>query len=252
MAKNPTSSSTMQTTLGAPSGAVGGSNGVQSGTESLMSTLMVPLNALLIEPVSRPAFPVPVLVPLCPRRGLGSATEQLGLGGGEFLVAQRALLAQFVELVELIDHGRSLRRGRLRRGLLVLRRGLLVLLLLVLLLRLKVGKALVLVGLRVCLLFPPPARGPAGRVCATADHGRAQQWASPDHDLSPSSSCWSGPAYVPSPSTPAGRDRPRATMISGAAATVRGPPTCGATAFSTPRRSSGVQSDPSALATCHR
>src|SRR5215831_16866051 len=202
MAKNPTSSSTMQTTLGAPSGAVGGSNGVQSGTESLMSTLMVPLNALLIEPVSRPAFPVPVLVPLCPRRGLGSATEQLGLGGGEFLVAQRALLAQFVELVELIDHGRSLRRGRLRRGLLVLRRGLLVLrrgllVLSLLLLRLKVREALVLLGFRVRLLFPPPARGPACRVRATADHGRAQQWASsPNHDLPPSSLCWSGPGLL--------------------------------------------------------
>src|SRR5215470_4363897 len=188
MAENPTSSSTMQTTLGAPSGAVGGSKGVQSGTESLMSMLMVPLNALPIEPVSRPAFPVPVVVPLCPRRGLGSATEQLGLGGGEFLVAQRALLAQFVELVELIDHGRSLRRGRLRRGLLVLRRGLLVLSLL--LLRLKVREALVLLGFRVRLLFPPPARGPACRVRATADHGRAQQWASsPDHGLPPSSLC---------------------------------------------------------------
>src|SRR5215469_1177275 len=196
MAENPTSSSTTYTTFGAPSGAVGGSKGVQSGTESLMSTLMVPLNALLIEPVSRPAFPVPVVVPLCPRRGLGSATEQLGLGGGEFLVAQRALLAQFVELVELIDHGRSLRRGRLRRGLLVLRRGLLVLrrgllvLSLLLLLRLKVREALVLLGFRVRLLFPPPARGPACRVRATADHGRAQQWASsPDHGLPPSSLC---------------------------------------------------------------
>src|SRR5215467_13917435 len=222
--------------------------GAQSGTESRMSAFMVPLNALLIgSPVSgwRARCRSCALVRAGRR---GSAAEQLGLGGGEFLVGQRALLAQVVELAELIEHGRSLRRGRLRWWLLVLRRGLLVLLL-----RLKVGKALVLVGLRVCLLFPPPARGPAGRVCATADHGRAQQWASPDHDLPPpSSSCWSGPAYVPSPSTPAGRDRPRATMISGAAATVRGPPTCGATAFSTPRRSSGVQPDPSALATCHR
>src|SRR5262252_8970068 len=60
-------------------------------------------------------------------------------------------------------------------------------------------------------------------------------------------------AYSPSsPSTPAGRARPRATISSGAAATTRGPPTCGATAFNTPRRSSGVQPDPSALATCQR
>src|SRR6516225_1252487 len=55
-----------------------------------------------------------------------------------------------------------------------------------------------------------------------------------------------------SPSTPEGRERPRAIISSGAAATTRGPPTCGATAFNTPRRSSGVQPDPSALATCQR
>src|SRR5215472_10644287 len=63
-----------------------------------------------------------------------------------------------------------------------------------------------------------------------------------------------GRAYSPSssPSTPAGRERPRAIISSGAAATTRGPPTCGATAFNTPRRSSGVQPDPSALATCQR
>src|SRR5215831_524168 len=147
MAENPASSGTMSTTLGAPSGALGGSNGAQSGTESRMSTFMVPLNALLIgSPVS--GWHARCRSCALVRAGRrGSAAEQLGLGGGEFLVSQRALLAQVVELAELIEHGRSLRRGRLRRGLLVLRRGLLVLLLLllVLLLRLKVGKALVLV-----------------------------------------------------------------------------------------------------------
>src|SRR6516165_7184812 len=241
----------MYTTLGAPSGALGGSKGAQSGTESRMSTPTVPLNALLIgSPGLRTASSAPVLAPRALAVRLGSVAEQLGLGGGELLVGQRALLAQLVELVELIDHGRSLCRGRLRwRRLLVLL--LLLLPVLALLLRLQVGEALVLLGLRVLLLFRFPLHVPACRVRAAADHGRAQQWASPHHDLSPSSSCWSE-AYSPSPSTPAGRERPRATMISGAAATVRGPPTCGATAFSTPRRSSGVQPDPSALATCQR
>jgi len=107
MAENPTSSSTMYTTLGAPSGAVGGSKGAQSGTESLMSTLMVPWNALLIRPVSVRRFawyPGPNRAPGS-SPGTGSAAEQFGLGGGELRVAQRALLVQFVELVELIEHG---------------------------------------------------------------------------------------------------------------------------------------------------
>src|SRR5215813_5208927 len=198
MAENPTSSSTTYTTFGAPSGALGGSNGVQSGTESLMSTLMVPLNALLIgPPVSVRPSSVPVLV-LLPAALLGSAAEQLGLGGGELLVGQRALLAQ---LVELVEHGRSLGRGRLRRWLLVLRRWLLVLLLVLrrglpvlalLLLRLEVRDALVLLVLRVCRFLRFPGHVPACRVRATADHGRAHQWASPHHDWPPSSLCWSG------------------------------------------------------------
>src|SRR5262249_15392083 len=168
-------------------------NGAQSGTESLMSTLMVPLNALLIDPVYPSACSVPVLEPHVPSLGRrGSAAEQLGFGGGELLVGQRALLAQFVELIELIEHGRSLCRGRLRRGLLVLRRRLLVLLLC-----LEVREALVLLVLRVLRLLRSPLHVPACRVRATADHGRAQQWASPDHDLPPSSSCSSGPGLRP-------------------------------------------------------
>src|SRR6516165_11288140 len=145
----------MYTTLGAPSGALGGSKGAQSGTESRMSTPTVPLNALLIgSPGLRTASSAPVLAPRALAVRLGSVAEQLGLGGGELLVGQRALLTQLVELVELIDHGRSLCRGRLLggRGLLVLLRLLLVLLLL------EVGDALVLFGLRVRLLFPSPAR----------------------------------------------------------------------------------------------
>src|SRR5215475_10280624 len=152
----------MYTTLGAPSGALGGSKGAQSGTESRMSTLMVPLNALLIgPPVSVRPSSVPVLV-LLPAARPGSAAEQLGLGGGELLVGQRALLAQVVELVEPIDHGRSLCRGRLRRWLLVLT---------LLLLRLKVREALVLLVLRVLLLRRFPLHVPACRVRAAADHG---------------------------------------------------------------------------------
>src|SRR5215472_6193564 len=199
MAENPTSSSTMYTTLGAPSGALGGSNGAQSGTESLMSTLMVPRNGLPIALFPRSAN-------FCGtsartgRPGLpghpGSAAEQFGLGGRELRVAQCALLVQFGELVELVEHGRP-RRSRwrgllvlLRRRLLVLLllvlRGLLVLLLLVLLL-FEVRDALVLIGHGLRRLFPPAARASADRVRGSADRGRAQQrTSSPYHDLPPS------------------------------------------------------------------
>jgi len=53
-------------------------------------------------------------------------------------------------------------------------------------------------------------------------------------------------------SWPVGRESPSATMISGAAATTLGPPTCGATARSTPRISAGLAPASSAFATCHR
>src|SRR5436190_9479746 len=52
-------------------------------------------------------------------------------------------------------------------------------------------------------------------------------------------------------SAPCGSDSPRASMSSGAAATTRGPPTCGATARSTPRTSSGLAPSSRAFATCH-
>ena len=150
----------MYTTLGAPSGAVDGSKGARSGTESLMSALIVPLSTLLI------GFPPCGILGagpggLRPGRVTRQLAEQLGLGGAELLVAQRALLMQFIELVELVEHGRLRRRWWrwrlliLRRGLLILRRGLLVLLLLLLLL--KVCDALVLIGLRARRLFPLPA-----------------------------------------------------------------------------------------------
>src|SRR5215471_7622121 len=194
MAENPTSSSTMYTTLGAPSGALGGSNGAQSGTESLMSTLMVPRNGLPIALFPRSAISV-VPRPEPGARvhpGRPGSAEQFGLCGRELLVAQRALLVQFGELVELVEHGWPCRSGLLRWRLLVLRLlvllwwGLLVLLLLVLLL-LEVRDPLVLIGLRLRRLFPPPARAPADRVRGPADRGCAQQRASsPYHDLPPS------------------------------------------------------------------
>src|SRR5690348_1247950 len=179
MAENPTSSSTMYTTLGAPSGAPGRleRRPVRHRVPDVDADGSLKRRVHRI-PRFRSASSVPVLVPCAFAARPGSAAEQFGLGGSELLVGQRALLAQVVELVELIDHGRSRCRGRRRRGWW---RGLLVLLL-----RLKVRDALVLVRIRVRLLLPPPARGPAGRVRAATDHGRAHQWASPDHDLPPS------------------------------------------------------------------
>ena len=60
----------------------------------------------------RPArIPSPAAVsPVRPALG----TQELGLGGGEFLVGQDALLVQRRQLVQLVDHGRW-RRGRRRR-----------------------------------------------------------------------------------------------------------------------------------------
>src|SRR4051794_28738163 len=57
----------------------------------------------------------------------------------------------------------------------------------------------------------------------------------------------SGMAY----SCPSGRLSPRARSTSGAAATTRGPPTCGATARSTPRMSSAEAPSSTALVICH-
>src|ERR1700730_1657074 len=106
MAENPTSSSTTYTTFGAPSGAFGGSNGSQSGTESRISTLIVPLNGLLILVLLQSTLIPRVLGPAAARR---LTAEQPGLGSGEFVVGQRALLVQGGKLVQLIWHRR--RRG---------------------------------------------------------------------------------------------------------------------------------------------
>src|SRR2546423_141927 len=75
----------------------------------------------------------------------------------------------------------------------------------------------------------------------------------------PPSSCWashcsssrSDELRHQASSTPSGTDSPRATMISGAAATTLAPPTWGATARSTPRRFSALAPSSSAFATCH-
>src|SRR6202012_1775931 len=44
-----------------------------------------------------------------------SGAEQLGLGRGELLVTQDTLLMQGSQLIELVEHGRGLRCGGLRR-----------------------------------------------------------------------------------------------------------------------------------------
>jgi hypothetical protein len=77
------------------------------------------------------------------------------------------------------------------------------------------------------------------RVRPASDGGRAHQWAT-------TSEQWHGYA-CPSSSIA----NPIASMISGAAAITFGPPTCGATAFSTPTKSSAVAPSSKAVAICH-
>src|ERR1700730_10895267 len=102
MAENPTSSSTTYTTRGAPSGALGGSNGVQSGTESLMSTLIVPLNGSLTLQFLPSSLTAHVSSQGTAARAVAdrrcSLAEQLGLGRGELVVGQGALIMQGGEL----------------------------------------------------------------------------------------------------------------------------------------------------------
>src|SRR5580693_182033 len=184
------------------------------------------------EPLAPASAPSLALASSC------SGAEQLGLGGGEFGVGQDTLLMQGGELVQLVDHRRGLGRGRC--GLVGLRRRLLLF---------ELADALVLVRLGLTLLLRPPAHAPSRDVRAAAHHSRTQQRPS-------SSKHWCLPGrllLVPGLFYgSSGKDRPRATMSSGAAATVFGPPTCGATAISTPIRSAGVAPASSALATCHR
>src|SRR4029078_8539841 len=112
------------------------------------------------------------------------------------------------------SRGRCLRRRLIR---LLLRRRLLVRLLLF-----QIADALVLGSLHLRLLILAPGPALAGHVRATAYHGGTNQRASPEHHYLPAESCL---GY-----TSSGRDSPRATMSSGAAAMTLGPPTCGATA----------------------
>ncbi|MFY9929210.1 MAG: hypothetical protein WAK82_14485 [Streptosporangiaceae bacterium] len=103
-----------------------------------------------------------------------SVTEQLGLGGGKFVVGQDALLMQRSQLVQLVDHGRRLRRGWLllvRRLLLRWRR-----------LLFQIAEARVLLRLLLGLLIPLPGHMLSGHVRASAYHGRTQQrTSSPEH-----------------------------------------------------------------------
>src|SRR5690349_9725633 len=98
--------------------------------------------------------------------------DQLGLGGGEYVVGKHALLVQRGQLVQLVDHGRrlgwSLRRRSLRRGLLIAR-----------LLLFHVADARVLIVLVLLPLHRVPGMALPGHVRAATDHGRAQQRTSP-------------------------------------------------------------------------
>src|SRR5580692_10817848 len=133
-------------------------------------------------------------------RSCSGAAEQLRLGGGELGVGQGALLVQLVQLVELVEHGRLGHRGRCLALLASLAclaslaslacRALLAagLVLRLMLLLFQAGDALVLLvlaALRLLLFLRLLCRSLSGllprHVRAAADHGRAQQRASP-HD----------------------------------------------------------------------
>src|SRR3954469_12702152 len=164
-------------------------------------------------------------IPGAPPRECASAAEQERLLPGELLVGENALFVQLAELGQLGDRvvGRAGRdRGRWRGRIRRCRRGL----------RLELPDACLLVGLLLLRTRPRLARHVGG----AADGGRAQQ----------RTAAHQRHRYSPSP----GSARPIASMSSGAAATTRGPPTCGATARSTPSRSSGVTPSASAFVTC--
>ena len=96
--------------------------------------------------------------------GPDSGGEQLGLGGGEFVVGQDALLVQRRQLVKLVEHGRRLGRGRGRRRRLLLLRRLLF----------QIADALVLVRVLLSLLLLAPGHMLACHVRATANRRRTQ------------------------------------------------------------------------------
>src|SRR3954451_6208246 len=150
--------------------------------------------------------------------GSTSTTQHLRLLTGELVVCQDTLLVQLGQPLEPLDRVGASGRGRLGRG----RRG-----------RRRGSRSH---GLGFLALAPL-----AGHVGAASHGGGPQQRATSTHQ-------WHDePPY----SAPSGSASPSATMISGAAATTRGPPTWVATARSTPRMSSGDAPSSSAFATCH-
>ena len=144
--------------------------------------------------------------------------EQLGLSGRELRVAQGALLVQAGEPAELIGH----RRARVAAPVRAVPAG-------------SAGR-------------PGPARpGPA-----PTRPGAGPGSCPPCRPCRrPRPRAAAGGAARTS-QAPSGSDSPSATMISGAAATTLGAPTCGAMARSTPRISLGAAPASRAADTCHR
>src|ERR1700757_1568256 len=104
----------------------------------------------------------------CLRPAVGSAAQQLGLGLGELLVGEHALLVQRRDLLQLIGHRRpGCGRGLGRRGLLLL----------------ELADAVVLVGLVRGALIRGPGHMLARQVSAPADRGGAQERASSSEHL---------------------------------------------------------------------
>src|SRR6202050_1508359 len=117
-------------------------------------------------------------------RSCSAAAEQLRLGGRELGVGQGALLVQLVQLIQLVEHGRLGHRGRRLARLIPL--ACLATALVVCLLLFHGGDALVLLvlaALSLLLFLRLLGRSLSGllprHVRTTADHGRAQQRASP-------------------------------------------------------------------------
>ena len=150
------------------------------------------------------------------------SSEQGRLLGGELLVGEHAALVQLAELLQLLDRlARGARSGERGRG-------------------------------------PPPAEpaGPtapvrpplaAGTPTASCRRSRRRRRSPPRAAAVGVAS----KAFATSYSGTSGSESPRASMISGAAATTFGPPTCGATARRTPRMSSALAPPSIAFATCH-
>ena len=165
--------------------------------------------------------------------------DQLGLGRRELLVGQDALLVQSRQLIQLVDNGRSARRGRRGRRF-----------------------------FGACC---------GGACCCCSRSLMRASWSASASAAAPCSRAALFPTmYAPPPTTAArisGRRRLNITYLLrspgrtgvlhvirqveaegdhelGAASTSFGPPTCGAMAMSTPMMSSGVAPSASAVLTC--